>query len=777
MLKPESPCVDAGSDLAAVLGLDELTTSVDSSGDAGIVDMGFHYTVSSTAGNRHMLTLKVVGDGGTVDVIGEGGTPVVGGWLFDKFTVVKLLSTPDTGIRVRWIGTDDDGSEATSNTVTMDSDRTVTVEFTRVEGKTVTVPGDFPTIQQALDNATDGDTIVLDPGVHYGGGFSNPTPQVLLNQPFAVVVYKAVTITSRDPGDPNVVAATIIDGYRDINPYAYIGVLIGGSTGPDTVLDGITIQNCGGTAANGGDGDRTAGHPDGWDGEPLQGAAIMIENGASPIIRNCVIRDNIVRGGDGGNGENADDTFNAGRGGWAGWGRGGGAWCGPHSSPQFINCIFENNVARGGDAGNGGDSDTGVANYGGNYSRSKAFAFDPNALGFDSPDFVDGDLWEELQWTYAPVYGTMYGEPNLTSFIGDYRWYSGYGGGAYCDVGSNVTFVNCEIRGNQTFGGMSGIGGVIGGARNEEPLIAFEMPTYGAGVYCAADSTVTFTGCTFEDNVASGFAGTDPNHRLDPYAGYGGGVAAEQSAGVVFIDCNFVDNNADSGGAMYLAETDAAIIDCNVVTNTALRGGGLTSTDSAIDVIGTEIVANTATADPNDPNNAVGDILASGGGLYCMLGGLNVRDCNVTGNFADFSGGGAYLRDVNEAAFINDLFTNNTAGRDGAGLSANWFTDAIIANCTFVSNATPGSIGQTDRTGFGGGLFCSHETECLVTDSIFWENFALKGTSMAAEAGFEFDKRPSTITVTHSIVKDARAGIWLESGSTLNWDESNISDR
>jgi hypothetical protein len=38
-----SPCVDAGSDLAANLGMDILTTRTDEVGDAGIVDMGYHY--------------------------------------------------------------------------------------------------------------------------------------------------------------------------------------------------------------------------------------------------------------------------------------------------------------------------------------------------------------------------------------------------------------------------------------------------------------------------------------------------------------------------------------------------------------------------------------------------------------------------------------------------------------------------------------------------------------------------------------------------------------
>ncbi len=39
----DSPCVDAGSDLASVFGLNQFTTRIDHLGDAGIVDMGYHY--------------------------------------------------------------------------------------------------------------------------------------------------------------------------------------------------------------------------------------------------------------------------------------------------------------------------------------------------------------------------------------------------------------------------------------------------------------------------------------------------------------------------------------------------------------------------------------------------------------------------------------------------------------------------------------------------------------------------------------------------------------
>lgn len=748
----DSPCVDAGSTSSAALGLDQLSTRSDSAGDAGTVDLGFHYSVIQ---GKYRLTVRVIG--------GEHGTVEPLGGAFDRFTVVRLRATVDPGYQVRWTGTDDDSSHALTNTVTMDSSKTVTVEFAKHVGQTVTVPGNFPTIQEAVNNAKDGDTIVVDPGTYFGG-YSG----------YALIVDKAVTIQSRNPDDPCSVAATIIDGYLGTYTYQHIGVAFTSTTDARTVLNGFTIQNCGGNFANGDDGDRDAGHPNGFDGSPGQGAAILIDKGAGPIIKNCILRNNLVRGGDGGDAEDADDTANAGRGGWAGWAHGGAIYCGPNSTPKFTNCVIENNVARGGDAGNGGnDADPGgEANYGGNYSRSQAIDYDPDSL---NAALVPGNLWEVWDWDFASVFGPVFDEPNLTSYFRDYPYYSALGGGAFCDIRSNVAFVNCEIRGNRTYGGLSGVGGVLPSGRNLEPLVAFEMPTFGAGVYCAAESTVSFTGCTFEDNVTSEvLAGVDPNHRLDPYIGYGGGVCAQKSAAVVFVDCNFADNEADSGGGIYIDATNVTVVDCNIATNRALRGGGFLGVNSLTNIARTRIANNRAAPDVNDPNDQ--SVLADGAGLYCWLGGLNVRDCNVTGNRADYSGGGAYLRDVNSASFTNSLIINNGAARDGGGISANWFTASVITNCTFAGNATSGSPGEPNNIGFGGGLFCSYESDCVVTDSIFWNNSALQGNAMAVGSDFKFDTRPSRLAVSFSTVKDGQAGIWVSRGSTLLWGDGNLTE-
>lgn len=749
-----SPCLDAGSAPAVALGLEEYSTRTDGRGDSGIVDLGFHYSIAQ---GKYRLTVKVIG--------GEHGTVEPRGGLFNRFTTVRLQATVDPGYQVRWTGTDDDATHALRNTVTMDSNKIVSVEFAKHTGQTVTVPGNYPTIQEAVNNAKDGDTIVVDPGTYFGGF-----------EGISLLVSKAVTIQSRNPDDPCSVAATIIDGYLGTNAYPNIGVAFTGNVDARTVLNGFTIQNCGGAWANGNDGDRNSPvlNPDGFDGAPGQGAAILIDKGAGPIIKNCVLRNNLVRGGDGGDGEDAagpDPILNAGRGGWAGWAHGGAIYCGPNSTPKFINCVVENNVARGGDGGNGGNGGgggQGYANYGGNWSRSQAYAYDPYSATIT---YVPGDLWKFWDWDFALAFGSIYDEPNLTSYLGDYRLYSGLGGGAFCDVRSNVAFVNCEIRGNRTYGGLSGVGGTLPSGRNLEPLVAFEMPTYGAGVYCAAESTVSFTRCTFEDNVAS-IIPADPNHRLDPYVGYGGGVCAQNSAAVVFVDCNVVSNEADSGGGIYIEGTNATVVDSNITTNRALRGGGVLGMSSLTNITNTRIVNNRAAVDANDPGKQ--NVLADGAGLYFWLGGLNVRDCNVAGNIADFSGGGAYLRDVNTASFTNDLIISNGAGRDGGGISSNWFTTSLIANCTITGNATIDRIGEPNDTAFGGGLFLGYQSECAVVDSIFWNNYALKGTEIALGSDFQYDSRPSRLSISYSTVKNGQSGLWVDSRSKLNWGNGNI---
>ena len=744
-----SPAVDNGSGTAASLGLDSYTTDAANAPDSGQVDMGYHY-IDIAGAEIFQLTASVTAGQGTIE-------PETGDY-YDG-ALVTLTAEPQAGWWVKaWSGTDDDSSTAKTNSVVMNSDRTVTVEFKQPRTLIVAVgggePGYYSNIQDAVADAEDGDTIVVYPGIYYGGYLG-----------VMIYVDKSITIRSINPEDPCYVAATIIDGYMTSQfneGYDNLGVTFGPHTNANTILNGFTIQNCGGYFGTGLDGDRSAPffHPDGYDGGMGSGAAIRVSSGGGPVIKNCVIRDNVVIGGNGGNAVGADDTHNAGRGGWGGYAWGGAVYCDVNSSPTFINCRIIDNEARGGVGGDGGNEadPDGFANYGGNWSMDgtpeyPVFDIDPYSL-IITP-VTDGGLWE--------VWG----------YVGDYRWYGGLGGGVFINEGSNVTFIDCEISGNLAQGGMSGQGGLQDPVpRPLEPLIPYEIPTFGGGVYCAADSNVTFTGCTIADNISSE-PNDPPDNRIDPYLGHGGGVCAEDTAMLKFTNCTFSENEAAAGGGLHFADANAVISDCDFTSNSAFQGGGLFGEHGLATILRSNFISNTASSEPNDPNVVT---LGFGGGLHLWATDANIIDCSINSNQAEASGGGAYFGGEGTLSLINCLLTNNTAGRDGGGVSANIFSQLTLSNCTVADNTVTGTGFDT---GYGGGLCSAYNNYSFMDNCIIWGNSAANGRQIAVLSA----ESPSSVVVEYSDIQGGNSitqypstggNIWVDQGCLFQPGAGNI---
>ncbi|MHC4557075.1 MAG: hypothetical protein ACYS80_07190 [Planctomycetota bacterium] len=104
----------------------------------------------------------------------------------------------------------------------------LSVATTLAPAETLLVPGGYPTIQQAIQASNNGDTVIVNPGtylehINFRG--------------------KNIVVTSTDPDDPEVVAATIIDGGGQGSVVKFEN----GETS-EAVLTGFTITGGYGTA-------------------------------------------------------------------------------------------------------------------------------------------------------------------------------------------------------------------------------------------------------------------------------------------------------------------------------------------------------------------------------------------------------------------------------------------------------------------------------------------------------------------------------------------------
>lgn len=92
--------------------------------------------------------------------------------------------------------------------------------------------GGYSSIQSAINDANNGDTIIVDANTYYEN----------IN-----FLGRAITVKSTDPNDPNVVAATIIDGNRPGDPNFGSVVIFNSGEDNQSVLTGFTIT--GGTGS------------------------------------------------------------------------------------------------------------------------------------------------------------------------------------------------------------------------------------------------------------------------------------------------------------------------------------------------------------------------------------------------------------------------------------------------------------------------------------------------------------------------------------------------
>ncbi|MCK5175653.1 MAG: hypothetical protein KAR47_19820, partial [Planctomycetes bacterium] len=472
----DSPCIDAGEETlvfrnfvydynlsginAPYQTITSITTDVGNDTDYSEINMGFHYPkfYGVIKPVLRKLEIRVNNDFGSVGFGLNGSTgPHYGYAAFQQSivyyfvdgTTVDLQAIPIPGYRVQsWQGADDDwqgfNQLGVFNTVTLQGgDRWVTVTF---EPKFTTiwhVPGDFPYIQDAIDAAKDGDTVMVHPATYIGVGF--------------VVLGKDITITSENPTDPDIVAATIIDCTDQLNQ----GFVLMGTGFGSCTLNGFTIINA--VYGGGQNSSPSSNAPGGTDGTD---AFFTFEGGGiasygDHIIANCVLRGCRIIGHGGADGKNgatgSGDMADGGHGGGGSDAAGGGIYIGSGSA-QVLNCTIEGCEVTGGLGGLG----------------------------------ANGASGNQARWISQGGYGGFAGKA--------------YGGGIYVN-GNGVIIRDCTIRDCRVIGAQGGDGG-NGGALSSGGNGGVPGGAFGAGIYIADWASADVKGTVVENcEVIGGLGG------------------------------------------------------------------------------------------------------------------------------------------------------------------------------------------------------------------------------------------------------------------------------
>jgi hypothetical protein len=284
----------------------------------------------------------------------------------------------------------------------------------------LTVPGDYATIQEAIDHAARGQEIIVGPGMY-----------------FESIDLKGKQVIVRSEEGPE---ATIIDGSRPASADSGSVVLFAQGEGPLTVLEGFTVRGGSGTrtmedrrkgggifCANGSSPSIRGNiiESNTVTGVYCEGGGIACEDGASPLIDRNIIRSNTVDG---------EEGF------------GGGLSCGEYCAPLIQDNLIEGNSASvaGGGIFCGEDSRTAIRRN--RIERNSAFSHGGGvwSAGGDESELVGNTFSGNLAALGGGVYFFRSHASLRSNTLTANR--ALYGGGAVCAVSSSSpTILHCIL--------------------------------------------------------------------------------------------------------------------------------------------------------------------------------------------------------------------------------------------------------------------------------------------------------------------------------------------
>ncbi len=615
--------------------------------------------------------------------------------------------------------------------------------------------GDYPTIQAAINAASNTDIIELTDGTFSGTdncGFSYNG--------------KEITIRSQS-GDP---ASCTIQGPSAAGG----GVLFVNDEGRNSKLEYVTITAAGHGIVCGKTGFPPITYPASGsptitgcviDGNTSQnGGGMYIIEDSSPYVQQTTISNNTANGG-------LNNAF------------GGGVYS-LESDPFFFECVFSDNLVTGGVGGGGG---------GGLYAESSivwieecTFADNDgrNSGGALIANFSDVTLASCLlygnvsglhggavyAWGYTTSidvdYCTFYGNDsplgsgfdmwdNASAAVNNTIIAFGIGGGeaAWVNSGGSVTATCTDVYSNSGGDWVSGLSGQLalrnnmqadpifcGAGTNDftvhanSPCAPLALPCGQVGCYgVGCSGAMTYTVCP---------TGTADYTTIQAAINAAADGDTIQLCDATFTGAGNVD--VDFGGKKITVESqsgnaEACVIDCAASAANRHRGFVFHSDEDPNSVLrAVKIINGYMTGEPNDADgggivirNASSPTIDqciledntayAGGGMAVLRNGASpkITDCEFRSNTTEPSFGGGLLLDHSTWAVVYDcLFEDNVAGDDGGGLATfNWVD---LQRCTFTGNQT--------TNGHGGGMTSMASPDVpIISECIYGGNTANVG--------------------------------------------------
>jgi predicted outer membrane repeat protein len=505
--------------------------------------------------------------------------------------------------------------------------------------KTITVdddgPADFDNIQAAINDASDGDTVLVKDGTYTGEG----------NRDIAFLG-KAITVRSQH-GPEN----CIIDCNGPPDPWRH-GFNFYDVEGPNSILKGFTVTNI---------------------NEGEIGGGVYCGEGSRPSIDNCILTGNSAEYGS-------------------------AIFC-DWSSPNITNCqITDNYSFKGVIRFYGGSPNITNCNITGNsgsiYSSHSDLTitscdisnnFGPGFFSeYGSPIIVDCNINDNNRSGIYCFNGSL--EISNCSLIGNT---TSYRGGAICCERSSLVATNCNISDNSVLGGHSNNGGGIYCVETTAEIIDCNISGNwaegdGGGVY-GSDSNSVISSCLFSENTAGedggaiyGWGGLISNCTIIgnsassyPYhGGSGGGIYCYGDGSPTITNCTIANNSAQENGGG-ISRGSGIISNCIITANSAEEsGGGIDEWEGKIE--NCLITANSA--------------LIGGGIKKAMF----INACTIVGNRALWDGGGLGGRPYRSSSVTNCIIWDNYA----PGFPQLWPPENLFYNC--IQDWTGGKPGNID---------------------------------------------------------------------------------